>query len=96
MQTYSALVTVEDRDFQNVQELASIWGEIRGDLEELDVEIVDTYAVLGAYDFLILYSVPEPDLAFEAALHIESHGLDIETMKVKSTDEFAELVDDAR
>lgn len=96
METYSALVTVEDREFQNVQELASIWGEIRGDLEELDAEVVDTYAVLGAYDFLILFRVPDSDTVFETAITIESHGLDLQTMKVKPTDEFAEIVDDAR
>lgn len=96
MPTYAAHVTVEDREFQNVQELASIWGEIHGDLEALDVEVVDTYAVLGSYDFLVLYEAPDRDAAFRTAITVESHGLDLETMEITPTENFADLVDDAR
>lgn len=95
MPTYAAHVTVEDREFQNVQELASIWGEIRGELEAFDVEIVDTYAVLGAYDFLLLFEAPDRDTVFRAAITIESHGLDLQTMEITPTEDFAELVEDA-
>jgi uncharacterized protein with GYD domain len=94
MPTYAAHVSVEDRKFQNVQELASIWGEIRGDLEEFDVELIDTYAVLGGYDFLVLYEAPDRDTAFKTAITVESHGLDLETAEIASTEDFADLVDD--
>lgn len=94
MPTYVAHATVEGREFQNVQELASIWGEIRGDLEEFDVEILDTYAVLGSYDFLVLYESPDRNTAFRTAITVESHGLDLETVEAAPTEDFADLVED--
>lgn len=94
MPTYAAHVTVEDREFQNVQELASIWGEIRGELEAFDTEIIDTYAVLGAYDFLVLFEAPDRDTVFQTVITMESHGLDLQTMEITPTEDFADLVDD--
>ena len=94
MPRYLSLVTVGDRQFQNVQELASLWGEIRGELEAFDVEIKDTYAILGAYDFLIIFEAPDRDTVFQAAITIEGYGLDLETMEITDTDRFAELVED--
>jgi uncharacterized protein with GYD domain len=94
MPMYLSLVTVEDREFQNVQELASIWGEIRGELEEFDVDVVDTYAILGSYDFLLIFDAPDRDTVFQAAIAIESYGMDLQTMEITPTDRFADLVDD--
>jgi len=91
---YVSHVTVDDRQFQNVQELASIWGEIRGELEAFDVDLVDTYAVLGGYDFLVLFEAPDRETVFQAALTVESHGLDLETSEITPTEDFADLVDD--
>lgn len=95
MPTYAAHVAVDDREFQNVQELASIWGEIRGELEEFEVNIIDTYAVLGAYDFLILFEAPDRNTVFQTVITIESHGLDLQTMEITPTENFADLVDDS-
>lgn len=95
MPTYAAHVTVDDREFQNVQELASIWGEIQSELEGFDVDVIDTYAVLGAYDFLVLFEAPDRDTVFQTAITVESHGLDLQTMEVAPTDDFADLVDDS-
>jgi uncharacterized protein with GYD domain len=94
MPMYVSHVTVDDRQFQNVQELASIWGEIRGELEAFDVDLVDTYAVLGGYDFLVLFEAPDRETVFQAALTVESHGLDLETSEITPTEDFADLVDD--
>ena len=94
MPMYVSMVTVEDREFQNVQELASIWGEIRGELEEFDVEVIDTYAILGSYDFLLIFDAPDRDTVFQAAVAIESYGMDLQTMEITPTDRFADLVDD--
>lgn len=94
MPKYLSLVTVDDRQFQNVQKLASIWGEIRQELEAFDVDVLDTYAILGSYDFLLVFDAPDRDSVFQAAIAIESHGLDLETMAITDTDRFAELVED--
>lgn len=94
MPTYASLVNVEDREFQNVQDLASLWGEIRTELERFDVRIEESYAVLGEYDFILVLEAPDRDTAFQAALTIQGYGLDMQTMEVAETDYFAELVAD--
>ena len=95
MPTYTSLVNV-DRDFQNVQELASIWGELRTDIEQLqlNVELIDTYAVLGDYDFIVIFEAADRDAAFQLALALQGRGFDMQTMEVVSTDHFATLVED--
>ena len=94
MPTYAGLVDVEDREFQNVQELASLWGEIRTELERFDVTIEESYAVLGEYDFIVVFEAPKRDSVMQAALTIQGYGLDMQTMEVTDTDHFAELVAD--
>lgn len=98
MPTYTSLVSVDDRDFQNVQELATIWGEIETQVEQnqLDVELIDTYAVLGDYDFIAIFEAADRDSAFQLALTLEGSGLDMQTMEVVDTDHFAELVEDVQ
>ncbi|MFC6904790.1 GYD domain-containing protein [Halalkalicoccus tibetensis] len=94
MPTYAGLVDVEDREFQNVQELASLWGEIRTELERFDVRIEESYAVLGEYDFIVVFEAPDRDSAVQAALTIQGYGLDMQTMEATDTDHFADLVGD--
>ncbi len=94
MPKYVSMVTVEGREFQNVQELASIWGEIRGELQESGVDVINTYAVLGSYDFLVIFEAPDRDTVFQAAITIEGYGMDMQTMEITDTDRFADLVDD--
>ncbi|WP_323191946.1 GYD domain-containing protein [Halostella sp. PRR32] len=95
MPKYAAMTTVTDRDFQNVQELATLWGEIAAEIEtNHDAELKESYATLGEYDFIVIYDVEDQDDAFQVALSIERHGLDTQTMAIEDTDNFAELVDD--
>ncbi|WP_435317423.1 GYD domain-containing protein [Haloarchaeobius sp. TZWSO28] len=94
MGMYTSLVRVRDRDINNVQELATLWGEIHTEVEEYDATLEDTYAVLGDYDFIVIFDADGRDEAFKVALAMERHGLDMQTMEVIPTDEFAELVTD--
>ncbi|WP_435335369.1 GYD domain-containing protein [Haloarchaeobius sp. TZWWS8] len=94
MGLYTSLVRVRERDVNNVQELATIWGEIRSEIEDFDATLEDTYAVLGDYDFIVIFEAAGRDEAFKVALAMERHGLDMQTMEVIPTDEFAELVTD--
>ncbi|RQH03397.1 GYD domain-containing protein [Natrarchaeobius oligotrophus] len=94
MPTYASLVELEGRDVQNTQELASIWGEIRTEFEDHDAELIDSYAVLGHHDFLIIFEAGDRDGAFKSALTLHRHGLDAQTMSVVDTDDFAQLVDE--
>lgn len=79
---------------QNVQKLASIWGDIRRDLQEYDVELEQSYAILGEYDFLLILDAPDRDAAFQASLAIENYGLDMQTMEILPIDELTQVVEE--
>ncbi|PSQ24988.1 gyd domain protein [Halobacteriales archaeon QS_8_65_32] len=83
MSTWISLVEVTDAEFQNLQELTSIWGDIRMEAEDAtsDIEIVDTYALLSRYDFLLVFEAPDRDAVFELSLAVERQGLDMTTME---------------
>ncbi|MFC6716850.1 GYD domain-containing protein [Natrialbaceae archaeon GCM10025810] len=94
MNRYASLVSVSDRDVQNAQELASIWGEIRTEFEDHAAELVDSYAVLGEHDFIVIFEASDRQGAYKSALTLHRHGLEAQTMEVLDTDEFAHLVDE--
>ena len=94
MATYASLVDVDDRSVQNAQELSSIWGEIRTEFEEHEAEVIDSYAILGTHDFLVVFDAADRESAFKSALTLRRHGLSAQTMEVVDTDDFAHLVDE--
>ena len=93
MSKYASLVNVE-QNYQNVQELASIWGDVRTELEEHEASLEETYAILGEYDFLLIIDAEDRNAAYQASLCIERYGLDMQTMEIIPMSEFANLVDD--
>lgn len=94
MVTYTILADVNEQEFQNPQELVTIWGEIREDIERLGGELIDSYALIGGYDYRLTFEVTDEDTAMQIALAIERHGLDTQTMRAISIDRLGELVDD--
>lgn len=92
MQTWLSLVEADGTEFQDLQELASLWGDINLELEEIDAEIKDTYALLGRYDFLLVFEAPDRDAVFEVSLAAERHGLDMSTMEGVPIEHFGDLV----
>ncbi|APW99974.1 gyd domain protein [Halobiforma lacisalsi AJ5] len=94
MPTYVSLIDVTDREVQNTQELASIWGEIRTEFEQHEAELVDSYAILGQHDFLVIFDADDHESAFKSALTLRRHGLAGETMEIVDTDDFSHLVDE--
>lgn len=93
MAQYMALVNIRE-SIQSSQELASVWGDIRVEFEEFGVELKESFAILGEYDFLLILDAPDRDTAFQAGVAVESHGMDMQTMEIIPIDEFAHLVDD--
>ena len=94
MGTYASLVDVDDRDVQNAQELSSIWGEIRTEFQDHEAEVLDSYAILGRHDFLVVFDAADRESAFKSALTLRRHGLSAQTMEIVDTDDFANLVDE--
>lgn len=94
MATYISLVRLRDRNINSVQELATVWGELKVETEEFDATLEDTYAILGDYDFVVVFDADGRDEAFRVALAMERHGLDMQTMEAIPTDDFADLVAD--
>ncbi len=91
---YAVLAALE-RDVQNPQELASMWGNIENECDELGVTVDHSYAALGQFDFLLLLDAPSRDQMLEASLVLTRYGLDVETMGIIPTEKFADLVIDA-
>lgn len=94
MVRYASLVETADRDVQNAQELASIWGEIRTEFADHDAELEESYAIMGEHDFLVIFDAPDRESAFKAALTMRRHGLSAQTMEIVDTDDFADIVGD--
>lgn len=94
MGMYMSLVKVNEARIQNVQKLATIWGDIQNEIQNHDGELFDSYAILGEYDFLVLFEAQDRYHAFQIALVIERRGLDMQTMEIIPTDEFGRLVED--
>jgi uncharacterized protein with GYD domain len=94
MVTYTVLADARESEFQNMQELAAIWGEIRASIAELDGELIDAYAVLGDYDYQMTYEAPDEETAMQIAFVIERFGLDTHTHQVIEVDRLGELVED--
>jgi uncharacterized protein with GYD domain len=92
--TYIAQIDVNEDEFQNPQELVSVWGTIREDIDRLGGDILQTYAVLGGYDFHLAFEVESGEVAFQVSQAIERHGLDTETMRTLPVERIGELVDD--
>jgi uncharacterized protein with GYD domain len=89
-----ALVEVVDERIQNAQELASIWGDLRNEIADLDGEMNDAYAVLGDHDYLLLFDAPDHETALQISLVVERRGLDMHTHELLPVEEFGSLVQD--
>ena len=94
MPTYVCEVDVNEGQLQNPQRLASLWGDVKEDIERLGGEVLDTYTILGKYDFLVIFEVEGEHDAFQASQVIEQHGLDTETMQAFPIERIGELVED--
>lgn len=94
MPTYAALVDVREDEVQNLQRLATVWTEVEADVEELGGELADAYALLGRHDYLLLLEMPSRAEALQAALTVERHGLDMETLEAVPVSELGSLVEE--
>lgn len=94
MSMYMSLVTVNEARIQNVQSLATIWGDLRNEINDHGGNLLESFAILGEYDFLMLFEADDREHAFRIALLIERRGLDMQTMEIIPTDEFGRLVED--
>ncbi|WP_155120582.1 hypothetical protein [Haloprofundus marisrubri] len=56
MSTYTLLADINEQQFQSPQEIGSIWGEIRADIERFGGEVLQSYVLLGNYDFQLTSS----------------------------------------
>jgi uncharacterized protein with GYD domain len=94
MSTYMALVDVNEPEIRNAQELATIWAEIREDLDQVGGSLEDAYAILGEHDFLVLFEADGRDEAIQASIGMERYGLDTQTMEIMNVENLGRLVED--
>lgn len=93
MPTYTLLADVEGQQIQGPQELSSIWGAVREEIESLGGVTLQSYVLLGENDFQIVFEADE-ETVLEIALAVQRQGLDTETMRAIPTDRLGEMVDD--
>ena len=94
MPTYAAFANVETGEFQNAQELASIWGDLRQDLETRNCELRDAYVLLGERDVLLLFDAEDRQSALEASIAAERYGIELQTMEAMHVDDLGNLAED--
>lgn len=94
MVKYTVLADVRASEFQNVQELATIGGEIEREISDLGGELIDSFAILGSYDFQFTFEADGEEQAMQIVFAIERLGLDARTHQVVDTDRLGELTDE--
>jgi uncharacterized protein with GYD domain len=94
MPTYMTMVDANEREYQNPQELLSIWGTIQDELETFDASLTSTHVMLGGYDFHLVFDAADRQTAFQVTQVIERHGLTTQTMPAMPIDQVGDLVDD--
>ena len=94
MPTFVVLADVRGRAIQNPQDLGSLWGRIRTEIEDRDGVPRESYLVAGEYDFLLTYDAEDVEAAIEIAIAIERHGLETQTLPVIPIDRLGDLVED--
>ncbi|WP_123538553.1 GYD domain-containing protein [Halosimplex salinum] len=94
MPTYMTLADVHEQEFQNPQELATVWGDVAADIEEIGGELRHSYAVMGAHDFVLIYEVDDSADAMQVAIAAERYGMDTTSMQLFPIDRLSELVED--
>lgn len=94
MPTYVAFADVEVGEFQNVQELSSIWGDLRNDLDERNVTMQDAYVLLGDRDIMMILDAESREDALEASIASQSYGISLQTMEAINVDRLGEVVND--
>jgi len=94
MPTYAAIATIETGKFQNAQELAAIWGDVRADLEAQDCELRDAYVLLGERDVLLVFDAPDREAALQASIAAERYGIDMQTMEAMDVEKLGDVVQD--
>jgi uncharacterized protein with GYD domain len=92
--TYVLLVSVNEPEVQNVQELVSVWGDVRRDIERLGGTLRTTYGLLGRYDYLVIFEAPDGGTALQISVAMERYGLDVETLEGIPLEQFGELVEE--
>jgi len=92
--TFVALIDIDEPNVQNIQEAASIWGDVKQEFEAIGASIEESYATLGAFDFVVIFDGPSTETAFKADVILERHGLSVQTMEALDTTEFSKLVKD--
>ena len=94
MPTYAAIATIETGKFQNAQELAAIWGDVRADLEAQDCDLQDAYVLLGERDVLLVFDAPDREAALQASIAAERYGIDMQTMEAMDVEKLGDVVED--
>ena len=72
-----------------------MWGDIESECEEAGVTVEHSFASLGQFDFLVILDAPSRDHMLRSSLIMARYGLDVQTLSIVPTEEFADIVQDS-
>jgi len=94
--TFVVLADVRGGGIQNPQDLGSLWGELRTEIEEHGGTPGESYVVAGEYDILLTYEAEDVETAIEVSIAVERQGIETQTLPVLPIDRLGDLVEDVR
>lgn len=94
MATYMILADVHEQEFQNPQELVTVWGDVNDDIEAIGGELRESFAMMGNHDFVLIVDVEDDEQALQVAIAVERYGIDTTSMQLFPVDRLGEIVED--
>ncbi|MDS0282471.1 GYD domain-containing protein [Haloarcula onubensis] len=94
MTTHVLLADVNEQRFHTFQELASIWGDIRNDIEDAGGEVHDSNVLIGDYDLQVVFDADDEETVLEVSMAVQRHGLNTKTMRAVPMAQIGEYATD--
>ncbi len=93
MPTYISLLKMTPEGAKDIKGLPKRYEDFRKHLEQAGGKLVGAYAVMGQYDYVAVFDVPDDATAVSLALRIAQRGTSsTQTMRAIPMDEFVQLV----
>ena len=94
MPTYVLLFNWTDQGVRTVKETVNRYEEARGALEQLGLQLRDTYWTIGPYDIVAVGDAPDDETASVATLTLASQGnLRTTTLRAFNPDEMRAVLE---
>lgn len=93
MPTFVILANYTEQGAKRIKEIGKATEQWKGEIEGIGGRLVSFYALMGAYDFVVIVEYPSDEAALQRLLSLAMRG-DFRTITCKafSGDEYAKIV----